>query len=78
MNHDLEDTALDLAEGQSLDYESPSCLMRVTATAHVGWNTGRRRYRVECLTCGEVLRAATTRPHWNMRLHVRGKSFAPA
>jgi hypothetical protein len=74
----LGDDALDLPEGQSRDYEIDAHLLRVTATAQVGWNTGRRRYRVECLTCGEVVHVATTGPHWNMRDHVREKGIAPA
>lgn len=78
MNLNLEDAELNLAEGQSLDYASTSCVLRVTATAQVGWNTGRRRYRVECLTCNEIVHTATTRPHWNMRVHTRGKNLTPA
>ena len=45
----------------------------VTATRELGCDTGRRRYRVECVTCGELVHEATTGPRWNMEHHVCGE-----
>jgi hypothetical protein len=44
---------------------------RVVATEHVGCDTGRRRYRVECLTCEVVVHEATTGPLHQARRHLR-------
>jgi hypothetical protein len=44
---------------------------RVVATEHVGCDTGRRRYRLECLTCEIVVHEATTGPLWMARSHLR-------
>jgi len=44
---------------------------RVVATRHVGCDTGRRRYRVECLTCSVVVHDATTGPEHMTRRHLR-------
>lgn len=44
--------------------------LRVTATSHLGCDTGRRRYRVECLTCGTIVHEATTGAYPNMQSHV--------
>ncbi len=41
----------------------------VTATDEVGCDTGRRRYRVECVTCKTVLHANTTGPECRIRSH---------
>lgn len=45
--------------------------MRVTATAELGCDTGRRRYRVVCRSCRVVVHPATTGPHAQMDTHVR-------
>jgi hypothetical protein len=71
-NRDIfEDDVLDLREGQARDFMRSDHRLRVTATRHLGVDTGRRRYRVECLTCGEIVHEATTGAHWNMEFHVR-------
>jgi hypothetical protein len=41
----------------------------VTPTGESGINTGRPRYRVECLSCGELLHEATTGAVENMEAH---------
>ncbi len=46
-------------------------LFRITATEHAGFDTGRRRYRVECLTCKTVVHPATTGPLHQTRYHLR-------
>lgn len=48
---------------------------RVTATSLEGFHTGRRRYKVECLSCGdpghpELVHEATTGPESFMESHV--------
>ena len=67
----FEDDLPDLRAGESRDYAIGDHHLRVTATRELGCDTGRRRYRVECLTCDEIVHAATTGVHWNMKYHVR-------
>jgi hypothetical protein len=67
----FEDDIDGLRPGESRDYAIDGHHQRVTATGQVGCDTGRRRYRVECLTCDEVVHEATTGAHENMRRHVR-------
>lgn len=43
----------------------------VQATGDVGCDSGRKRYRVECVTCKEVLHTNTTGPICNMDMHER-------
>jgi hypothetical protein len=43
----------------------------VTATKATGFNSGRRLYRVECITCFELIHPGTTGPDYQMRFHVR-------
>ena len=43
----------------------------ITATAELGCDTGRRRYRVVCRSCDVVVHPATTGPQSNMETHVR-------
>ncbi len=67
----FEDDIPDLREGESRDFALDGHHLRVTATSDLGCDTGRRRYRVECLSCREVVHPATTGAHWNMSFHVR-------
>ncbi len=65
------DALPDLAPGDSrklwlLDHE-----LRITATKETGSHTGRRRYRVECLTCKEEVHDATTGPMSLVRQHTK-------
>jgi len=48
--------------------------MRITATGGEGFNTGRPRYRVECLTCRLVVHEATTGPVSRVTSHFEGRS----
>lgn len=48
----FEDDMPELGVGESRDYAVEGHHMHVTATRELGCDTGRRRYRVECLTCG--------------------------
>lgn len=43
--------------------------IRFTPTKLSGFNTGRPRVHVECLTCSEVLHEATTGPRPNAEWH---------
>ena len=71
-NRDVfEDDLPDLREGESRDYAIGDHHLRVTATRELGVDTGRRCYRVECLTCAKVVHEAMTGAHWNMEYHVR-------
>lgn len=67
----FEDDLPDLREGESRDYAIGAHHLRVTTTHVLGVDTGRRRYRVECLTCDEVVHEETTGAHSNMKYHVR-------
>ena len=66
-----EDDVEGLRPGESRDYLVDGHHQRVTATDQHGCDSGRRRYRVECLTCGGVVHEATTGAHSNMRTHAR-------
>jgi hypothetical protein len=46
-------------------------LFVITATKELGCDTGRRRYRVICRSCGLVVHPATTGPRQNMESHLR-------
>lgn len=71
-NRDVfEDDISGLQPGESRDFAIEGHHMRVTATAEVGIDTGRRRYRVECLSCSEIVHKATTGANWNIGFHVR-------
>lgn len=67
----LEDDMPELRAGESCDVALDGHHLRVTATSERGCDTGRRRYRVECLTCAEVVHEATTGAYANMRKHIR-------
>src|SRR5262245_46962030 len=69
----FDDDVPDLRVGESRDYAVDGHHLRVTATGELGCDSGRRRYRVECLTCDEVVHEATTGAHWNMRHHAEGR-----
>ena len=66
----FEDDVPDLRAGESRDFAVEGHHMRVTGTSALGCDTGRRRYRVECLTCGELLHEATTGAYANMERHI--------
>lgn len=70
-NRSVFEDDMDLREGQSRDYAEGGHHFRVTATGKLGVDTGRRRYRVECLSCGEIVHEATTGAHANIRYHLR-------
>jgi len=46
--------------------------LKVTPTSLIGCDTGRRRYKVECLSCEETIHKATTGPRSLCRYHVEG------
>lgn len=68
-----DDDVPELREGEARDYMVEDHHLRVTATAELGIDSGRRRYRVECLTCGEIVHEATTGAYWNMQKHAEDK-----
>lgn len=37
--------------------------IRFTATEAIGFTSGRRRWKVECVTCGALVHEATTGPN---------------
>ncbi len=50
--------------------ETEGHTFHVTRTKHIGCSTGRFRYRVRCVTCGNLLHHATTGPGSMMESHV--------
>lgn len=48
-----------------------NCLIDITATGETGINTGRRRFRVHCSTCGVLVHPATTGPDQLAEVHLR-------
>lgn len=44
--------------------------MLVCPTSLTGIDSGRVRYRVECLTCGVICHEATTAPHIRVQEHM--------
>ena len=60
-----------LTVGEFRDFMLDGHQLRVTATSEVGCDSGRRRYRVECLTCNEVVHEATTGPRERLAFHLR-------
>lgn len=58
---------------QSADRDSRSSAdpVRTAIPDQLGCDTGRRRYRVECVSCAVVVHEATTGPRWNVGFHVR-------
>lgn len=55
------------------EFTMDGATMRVTATTKTGCDTGRTRFRVECLTCGEVIHPATTGSSSRCRQHLKDK-----
>ena len=53
---------------------SPPCVFRVNATGETGINTGRMSYRVECVTCSELLHEATTGTMYRIEQHLKEKA----
>ena len=75
---DIYTSALpDLQPGNTAEVKRDGHVFHVTATRHTGWNTGRRRYMVECLTCKEVLHEATTGPDQRIESHLREVKRTP-
>ena len=67
----FEDALPGMHVGDERSLQLDGHTFRVVATRHVGCDTGRRRYRVECLTCAIVVHEATTGPFSMARGHLR-------
>lgn len=67
----FEDALPGMRAGDARSLTLEGHTFRVVATEHVGCDTGRRRYRVECLTCEIVVHGATTGPLYQARYHLR-------
>jgi len=74
---DIYDDAMpDLRPGDSTEVVVDGHAMRITATDHTVLHSGRRRYVVECVTCGILVHPATTGPRSNVDYHLRNPSDA--
>lgn len=49
------------------------CKMEVSPTSSHGIHSGRRRYRVVCLTCRTLIHEATTGPGSRVDSHLSGR-----
>lgn len=56
-------------KGVPYDFEIDGLRLRVTFEGEGGFNTGKRRYRTECLSCSTILHPATTNPADAIRAH---------
>lgn len=53
-----------------VEFEHGGHKFRVSPTGLDGFNSGRRRYKSECLTCGMVLHGASTSAYSWIRIHL--------
>jgi len=67
----FEDALPNMHVGDERELTLDGHTFRVVATEHVGCDTGRRRYRLECLTCEIIVHEMTTGPLWMARSHLR-------
>jgi hypothetical protein len=58
---------------QDLEFELQGAKLKVSLTKDYGCDTGRPRYRVECLTCSKVLHENTTSASIRCEQHLREK-----
>lgn len=72
----LEDALPGMRPGDSRSITEDGHTFRVTATGQTGCDTGRRRYRVECLTCQVEVHESTTGPMQQIGYHLRNKDEA--
>lgn len=62
---------------EPLDFELFGAKLRITATREEGIDSGRIRYRVECLTCDKVLHENTTGPSSRFGGHLEEQHGKP-
>ena len=67
----LEDAIPGMRMGDERTLTLEDHTFRIEATKYVGCDSGRRRYRVECLTCEIQVHGATTGPLQQARYHLR-------
>ena len=67
----LEDAIPGMLLGDERTLTLEGHTFRIVATEHVGCDSGRHRYRVECLTCEIQVHEATTGPLQQTRHHLR-------
>lgn len=75
----LEKDVSELRAGETRSYVLNEHHLRVAVTRALGIHTGRRRYRVECLSCSEIVHPGTTGAVWYMQFHLRHalKKYTP-
>lgn len=67
----LEDEIPHLLPGSVLVQAHGGHLFAIQGTDQVGRDTGRRRYRVECRSCGRLIHAASTSAKAQVEYHLR-------
>lgn len=66
-----EDAIPNMRPGDERTLTEDGHTFRIRATSELGCDTGRRRYRVECVTCSVLVHEATTGPQCMAEYHVR-------
>lgn len=66
-----QDAIPGMKPGDRREFAEHGHAIRITATRELGRDTGRRRYRVECISCTTVIHEATTGPIQNVEFHIR-------
>lgn len=64
------DALPDLPIGESISRKLAGVIFVITATAEIGFHSGRRRYRVVCSACPVEVHEATTGPDAQIRMHL--------
>lgn len=67
----LEDEIPGLLPGHEAMRTHGGHAFKITATAEVGTQSGRRRYRVECITCDMIVHPGSTSAQSQMDYHLR-------
>lgn len=67
----FEDEIPGMKPGDERNVTQDGHVFRIVATRELGCDTGRRRYRVECLTCEALVHEATTSPSCQIESHFR-------
>lgn len=71
------DAIPNMKPGDERTFAEDGHTFRITAVHDTGFHTGRNRYRVECVTCSEVVHEKTTGPESRVLGHIRDARNAP-
>ena len=66
-----EDELPDLKPGEMQSHQVDGHTFKITATSDTGFNSGRRCYRVECVSCEILVHPGSTSADAQIRYHLR-------